>query len=256
MSSTSRHTDVAAHSVATHRAPSQEPRHALASRRARCRPCPSCWSAPWRSAMNLTGPLQPADAEARRQAEEHADGARQDHPRCLRRSRARQRRQPVRRQARRQPSRQRPAYYASQAGDTVSSIAGKYGLSTASVLALNGLGWKSLIFPGQSPRADQAGAAPAPAPAPPRAASGEPLHDRRAATPSGKIAARFGVTTQSVLERQRPRLVEHHLPGPDHRPSPATAPAVVHAGSTVAPVDADRDAAHQPARPPGHRAPT
>ncbi|HEY1531269.1 MAG TPA: LysM peptidoglycan-binding domain-containing protein [Galbitalea sp.] len=42
-----------------------------------------------------------------------------------------------------------PATYTVRHGDTVSGIAGRYGLSTASVLALNGLGWKSLIFAGQ-----------------------------------------------------------------------------------------------------------
>ena len=42
-----------------------------------------------------------------------------------------------------------PISYTVAAGDTISSIAGAYGLSTASVLALNGLGWSSLIFPGQ-----------------------------------------------------------------------------------------------------------
>jgi N-acetylmuramoyl-L-alanine amidase len=42
-----------------------------------------------------------------------------------------------------------PNTYTVRAGDTVSGIAGQYGLSTASVLALNGLGWKSLIFPRQ-----------------------------------------------------------------------------------------------------------
>lgn len=34
-------------------------------------------------------------------------------------------------------------------GDTVSGIAARYGLSTAEVLAKNGLSWSSLIFPGQ-----------------------------------------------------------------------------------------------------------
>lgn len=42
-----------------------------------------------------------------------------------------------------------PSTYRVATGDTVSAIASRYGLSTASVLALNGLGWKSLIFPGQ-----------------------------------------------------------------------------------------------------------
>jgi LysM repeat protein len=42
-----------------------------------------------------------------------------------------------------------PATYRVKEGDTVSSVAGQYGLSTASVLTLNGLGWKSMIFPGQ-----------------------------------------------------------------------------------------------------------
>ncbi|MEO8093888.1 MAG: LysM peptidoglycan-binding domain-containing protein [Pseudolysinimonas sp.] len=43
-----------------------------------------------------------------------------------------------------------PKTYVVKTGDTISGIAARYGLSTASVLGLNGLGWKSLIFPGQS----------------------------------------------------------------------------------------------------------
>lgn len=42
-----------------------------------------------------------------------------------------------------------PSQYTVVDGDTVSAIAGKFGLSTASVLALNGLGWSAVIFPGQ-----------------------------------------------------------------------------------------------------------
>ncbi|MBH0108681.1 LysM peptidoglycan-binding domain-containing protein [Salinibacterium sp. NG22] len=42
-----------------------------------------------------------------------------------------------------------PASYRVAEGDTVSDIASRYGLSTASVLALNGLSWSSMIFPGQ-----------------------------------------------------------------------------------------------------------
>ena len=42
-----------------------------------------------------------------------------------------------------------PATYRVQSGDTISGIAARFGLSTAAVLAMNGLSWKSLIFPGQ-----------------------------------------------------------------------------------------------------------
>ncbi|GAA3864038.1 hypothetical protein GCM10022381_04940 [Leifsonia kafniensis] len=42
-----------------------------------------------------------------------------------------------------------PKDYLVVEGDTISGIAGRFGLSTASVLALNGLGWQAVIFPGQ-----------------------------------------------------------------------------------------------------------
>ncbi len=90
-----------------------------------------------------------------------------------------------------------PAVYRVTPGDTVSSIAGQYGLSTASVLALNGLGWSSIIFPGQELRLSSSG---------PVAAVEASLD----ATPSGRytivagdtisgIADRFGVSTISIL---------------------------------------------------------
>ncbi len=43
-----------------------------------------------------------------------------------------------------------PTQYTVVEGDTVSAVAGRFGLSTASVLALNGLGWSAVIFPGQT----------------------------------------------------------------------------------------------------------
>ncbi len=92
-----------------------------------------------------------------------------------------------------------PAKYTVVPGDSVSSIASRHGLSTASVLALNGLGWKSLIFPGQVLSLGGTAApvaAPAPAGAAPAATGGYTI--RRGDTVSA-IAARYGMSTQSLL---------------------------------------------------------
>jgi len=95
-----------------------------------------------------------------------------------------------------------PASYTVRSGDTVSVIAGRFGLSTASVLAMNGLSWKSLIFPGQvlaltGPSGNAATPAPvAPAPAP--VASATKYKVVSGDTISG-IAGKFGVSTTSVL---------------------------------------------------------
>ncbi len=93
-----------------------------------------------------------------------------------------------------------PTTYRVKPGDTVSGIAARFGLATASVLALNGLGWKSLIFPGQTLRlTNGATTTPPSAPATPPAGSELTRYTIvRGDTMSG-IAARFGVSTRSLL---------------------------------------------------------
>ena len=90
-----------------------------------------------------------------------------------------------------------PTSYTVASGDTVSGIASRFGVSTASILALNGLSWKSLIFPGQVLALGGA-AAPAPAPAAPSAPAVTKYSVVSGDTIS-RIASRFGVSTASVL---------------------------------------------------------
>jgi LysM repeat protein len=96
-----------------------------------------------------------------------------------------------------------PSTYTVRAGDTVSSIAGRYGMSTASVLALNGLGWKSIIYPGQVLTLSKTGSAPVAsvpkAPAAPSAPSSSARYTIVSGDTIARIAAKFNVSTQSVL---------------------------------------------------------
>ncbi|NLP85942.1 LysM peptidoglycan-binding domain-containing protein [Microbacterium sp. CFH 90308] len=133
--------------------------------------------------------------------------------------------------------------YTVQAGDTVSAIASRFGVRTADLLALNNLGWKSIIYPGQVLTlvggAAAAPAAPAAAPAP--AASYTIQHGDTVSA----IAKRHGVSTQAMLAANGLGWSSIIYPGqtlaipgsaapaaaPTPAPAPVTAPAPAVGGS-------------------------
>ncbi|WP_113717490.1 LysM peptidoglycan-binding domain-containing protein [Arthrobacter dokdonensis] len=100
--------------------------------------------------------------------------------------------------------------YVVKAGDTLSGIAGRHGLSTASVMAANGMNNATIIYPGQVIRLGKSAAGPASAPAKPAAAkpaaaktaSGGTYVIRAGDTLSG-IASRHGVGLQALASANR-----------------------------------------------------
>jgi len=96
--------------------------------------------------------------------------------------------------------------YTVRAGDTISAIARRHGVSTTAVLAANGLSWSSIIYPGQVVKIPAGGstatAAPSPAPAPtPAPAPARPgtSYTVQAGDTISAIARRHGVSTATVL---------------------------------------------------------
>ena len=92
-----------------------------------------------------------------------------------------------------------PSQYVVVEGDTVSGIGGRFGLSTASVLALNGLGWSSMIFPGQKLTLTTHAAPPAAVPASKPVASEIMRHRVQSGDTISGIAAAHGLSTAAVL---------------------------------------------------------
>jgi LysM repeat protein len=92
-----------------------------------------------------------------------------------------------------------PSEYVVADGDTVSGVAERFGLATAEVLALNGLSWSSLIFPGQRialPGGTPAGAAASHESAVP---SDITKHVVAEGETVSSIAAAYGLDVASVL---------------------------------------------------------
>lgn len=92
-----------------------------------------------------------------------------------------------------------PAEYSIERGDTISGIAGKFGLDTNAVLQLNNLQANTIIYPGQKIKLSaDAAAAPAPA-AQPSAPAGAAGYTVKAGDTLGAIAARHGVKLSEVF---------------------------------------------------------
>lgn len=127
-------------------------------------------------------------------------------------------------------------------GDTVSAIAARYGLTTADVLAWNGLGWSSIIRPGQVLTLTGAVAAPvaaAPAAAPTVAAvhtvvGGETLWAIAQAQGVGltDLLATNGLTRGSIIYPGQ----ELAIPGAAAPASPTMIPTAVVEAAPVAPI--------------------
>ncbi|WP_144714461.1 LysM peptidoglycan-binding domain-containing protein [Curtobacterium pusillum] len=94
-----------------------------------------------------------------------------------------------------------PTNYTVRQGDTVSGIAARYGLSAQEVLVRNGLGWNTIIHPGQTlhlastPSVTTASATSG-------ASSTGSYHVKQGDTVSG-IAARVGVSTTALLSANK-----------------------------------------------------
>lgn len=137
-----------------------------------------------------------------------------------------------------------PATYEVAAGDTVSDIAARYGLSTANVLALNGLGWSSIIYPGQVLRLSASG--PVAEVAPTTAAPELLRHTIVAGDTVSGIAAAYGVSTEAVLAANGLGWSSLIFPGqtlviPDGAAAAVVAPASLEAAPAFAEATAALD---------------
>jgi LysM repeat protein len=95
-----------------------------------------------------------------------------------------------------------PGDYTIVRGDTISGIAGRFGLDTNAVLRLNNLQANTTIYPGQKIKLDGSSATPASEPSAPAAdtgAGGGSVYTVKAGDTLGAIAERHGVGLSKVL---------------------------------------------------------
>ncbi|KTR06075.1 LysM peptidoglycan-binding domain-containing protein [Curtobacterium luteum] len=141
-----------------------------------------------------------------------------------------------------------PTSYTVRQGDTVSAIAARYGLSAQEVLVRNGLGWNTIIHPGQTLHlASTPAVQAAPARTTTTSSTGS-YHVRSGDTVSG-IASRIGVSTQALLRANNLSQRSVIYPGQTLRVPSASAPSTPSASSSSA---ASRPASTASASSSGH----
>lgn len=156
-----------------------------------------------------------------------------------------------------------PAVYRVVPGDTVSSIAQRFGLSTAAILALNGLSWKSTIFPGQVLALTTSPVKTTGTPAPVTSAG---RYTVVKGDTISALAARFGISTQSILDANglawtsivypgQTLVIPGRVPAPVATPAPAVGLAADAPPTSSAP-DAALAASAAPAEPESAAAPS
>ncbi|SDL86179.1 Soluble lytic murein transglycosylase [Arthrobacter sp. ov407] len=100
-----------------------------------------------------------------------------------------------------------PAVYTIARGDTISSVAGRYGLDTFAVLKLNNLKANTLIYPGQ--KIKLTGSKPAPAATPAARASSTSAAVTKAASSAGRVyVVKAGDTLSAIATRHGVGLSE------------------------------------------------
>lgn len=128
----------------------------------------------------------------------------------------------------------RPESWVVRPGDTVSAIAIRHGLRPAEVLAWNGLGWRSVIYPGQVLRLTPAGA-PAAVPAPKASAA---THTVVRGDTVYAIARRYGTTVSQIISANGLSRSAVIFPGQRLKVGVAAQPAAVAPAAPKAPAAA------------------
>ncbi|WP_416395193.1 MULTISPECIES: LysM peptidoglycan-binding domain-containing protein [unclassified Curtobacterium] len=131
-----------------------------------------------------------------------------------------------------------PTTYTVRQGDTVSGIAARYGLSAQEVLVRNGLGWNTIIHPGQTLHL---ASTPAVTTASARTSATGSYHVKQGDTVSG-IAARVGVSTTALLSANKLSQRSVIYPGQTLRVPTAGATAAPVASVTAAPTSGSGNA--------------